>query len=124
MKKILFILVLGLFTLSSFTGEVLNGKASWYGDKWHGGPTASGETYDMYSMTTAAAPHIKMHSLLEVTNKANGKTVVVRVNNRGAFHTKKYGYRLLDLSRGAFAEIANLKTGVINVEVKVIRDGK
>lgn len=91
--------------------------ASWYGGKFHGRTTASGEVFNKWAMTTASNSH-KMGTKLKVTNKANGKSVIVRVNDTGGF--KKYG-RTLDLSRGAFSKIANIHTGIIKVKIKVIK---
>lgn len=94
------------------------GVASWYGGKFHGRTTASGEKFNKWAMTAASNSH-KMGTKLLVTNKANGKSVVVKVNDTGGF--KKYG-RTLDLSRGAFAKIANINKGVIKVTIKPIKD--
>lgn len=91
--------------------------ASWYGGKFHGRLTASGEKYDKWAMTAASNSH-KMGTKLEVTNKANGKSVIVKVNDTGGF--KKYG-RTLDLSRGAFAKIADINQGLVNVKIRVIK---
>ena len=94
------------------------GVASWYGGKFHGRTTASGEKFNKWAMTAASNSH-KMGTKLLVTNKANGKSVVVKVNDTGGF--KKYG-RTLDLSRGAFAKIANINKGVIKVTIKPIKE--
>lgn len=94
------------------------GVASWYGERFHNKRTASGELFNMNAMTCASNTH-KMGTKLLVTNKANGKSVVVKVNDTGGF--KKYG-RTLDLSKGAFAKIANTSKGVINVNIKPIKD--
>jgi rare lipoprotein A len=69
------------------------GKASWYGKKFHGKRTASGEAYDMYEMT-AAHPTLPIPSYARITNTSNGRSVVVRINDRGPFHSS----RLIDLS--------------------------
>ena len=90
--------------------------ASWYGKPFHGRLTASGERFNMNDLTCASNTH-KMGTKLKVTNKSNGKSVVVRVNDTGGF--KKYG-RTLDLSKGAFAKIANIDKGVINIKIKEI----
>lgn len=68
-------------------------------------------------MTTASNSH-KMGTKLRVTNIENGKSVIVKVNDTGGF--KKYG-RTLDLSRGAFAKLADLNQGTINIKIKVIK---
>jgi len=72
------------------------GTASWYGKKFHGQKTSSGEVYDMYAMT-AAHKTLPIPSYARVTNLANGKSVVVRVNDRGPFHSE----RIIDLSYAA-----------------------
>jgi rare lipoprotein A (peptidoglycan hydrolase) len=79
------------------------GLASWYGRKFHGRPTASGETYDMYAMT-AAHRTMPIPSYARVRNPANGREVVVRINDRGPFHPE----RVVDLSY-----TAALKLGVL-----------
>ncbi len=91
--------------------------ASFYGGKFHGRTTASGETFNKWAMTAASNSH-KMGTVLEVTNRANKKKVRVRINDTGGF--AKYG-RTLDLSRGAFAKIANIKQGIAKVDIKVIK---
>lgn len=97
------------------------GSASWYGPGFHLKKTANGSTFNQYAMTTACAPHIKLNSTLKVINVANGKSIVVKCTDRGAFHKAKYGYRVLDLSKGAFSKIANLNTGVIKVRYEILR---
>lgn len=91
--------------------------ASYYGKQFHLKRTASGEIFDMHKMTTASNSH-KMGTKLKVTNVANGKSVTVRVTDRGNF--TKYG-RTLDLSRGAFAKIADLDKGLCKVKIRVIK---
>ena len=72
------------------------GLASWYGDQFHGRPTATGERFDMNALT-AAHKTLPLPGLVEVTNLANGRRIVVRVNDRGPF----VDGRIIDLSRGA-----------------------
>ncbi|MGH8672149.1 MAG: septal ring lytic transglycosylase RlpA family protein [Burkholderiales bacterium] len=91
------------------------GKASWYGRKFHGQKTSSGEIYDMYAMT-AAHPTLPIPSYARITNQANGKTVVVRINDRGPFH----GDRLVDLSYTAAHKLGILRDGSAAVEVRSI----
>ena len=93
------------------------GVASWYGERFHNKRTASGEIFNMNAMTCASNTH-KMGTKLLVTNKANGKSVIVKVNDTGGF--KKYG-RTLDLSRGAFAKIADINQGLVKIKIKVIK---
>ncbi|MBD3361001.1 septal ring lytic transglycosylase RlpA family protein [Candidatus Peregrinibacteria bacterium] len=91
------------------------GKATFYGSAVQGHLTASGETFDMNKFT-AAHKYLPFGSIVEVTNLANDKSVQVRITDRGP-----YGYgRVLDLSSGAFSEIAWLGTGIINVQYKIV----
>lgn len=90
------------------------GLASWYGKKFHGRPTASGEVYNMYAMT-AAHPTLPIPSYARVRNPANGREVVVRVNDRGPFHKG----RVIDLSYTAALKLDVLR-GVAPVEVRRI----
>lgn len=114
MKKLLFLLLfIPIFAFTVFDLEY--GKVSYYGKKFHGKKTASGEIFDMNKMTCAAIKEYPLGSKLKVTNIRNNKSVIVRVNDRGAF--RKYG-RTLDLSRGAFDKIANLDRGVIKVSIE------
>lgn len=94
------------------------GLASWYGRKFHGRPTASGEIYDMYAMT-AAHKTLPLPCYARVTNLANGKSVVVRVNDRGPFVTG----RIIDLSYTAAAKLDMLRNGTAFVEMRVITPG-
>jgi len=87
------------------------GKASWYGRRFHGKPTSSGEPYDMYAMT-AAHPTLPIPSYVRVTNPRNGRSVTVRINDRGPFHED----RLIDLSYTAAWKL-DLLRGVEQVEV-------
>jgi rare lipoprotein A len=80
------------------------GLASWYGRKFHGRPTASGETYNMYAMT-AAHPTLPIPSYVRVRNPANGREVIVRVNDRGPFHRG----RVIDLSYTAALKLDLLR---------------
>ncbi len=93
------------------------GLASWYGRRYHGKPTASGETYDMYAMT-AAHPTLPIPSYVRVTNPNNGRSVVVRINDRGPF---LHG-RLIDLSYTAAWKLDILR-GVSPVEVERLFPG-
>jgi rare lipoprotein A len=89
------------------------GIASWYGKKFHGQKTASGETYDMFAMT-AAHPTLPIPSYAKVTNLKTGKSVVVRVNDRGPFHPD----RIIDLSYAAASRIGLAAPGSGLVEVE------
>ncbi|OBT12888.1 hypothetical protein A9264_15795 [Vibrio sp. UCD-FRSSP16_10] len=91
------------------------GKASWYGKKFHGHLTSNGETYDMYSMS-AAHKNLPIPSYVKVKNLDNGKTAIVRVNDRGPFHEG----RIIDLSYAAATKLGVIQTGVANVEIEFI----
>jgi len=91
------------------------GMASWYGDDFHGRLTANGEVFDMTSLT-AAHPTLPMPSYARVTNISNGKSLIVRVNDRGPYH----GNRLIDVSNKA-AELLEFKgNGVAKVRVEYV----
>lgn len=89
------------------------GIASWYGRRYHGQKTSNGETYDMYAMT-AAHPTLPIPSYARVTNVANGRSVVVRVNDRGPFHSD----RVMDLSYVAAYRLGYVQAGSALVEVE------
>jgi rare lipoprotein A len=91
------------------------GIASWYGRRFHGGPTSSGEPYDMYAMT-AAHPVLPVPSYVRVTNVANGRSVVVRVNDRGPFHAE----RAIDLSYTAAYKLGFADSGSALVEIEAL----
>ncbi|MGF1651470.1 MAG: septal ring lytic transglycosylase RlpA family protein [Hyphomicrobiaceae bacterium] len=91
------------------------GEASWYGEGFHGKPTANGELYDQASMT-AAHPTLPMPSFVRVTNLANGRTVLVRVNNRGPF---KRG-RIIDVSKAAADALGFAQHGITRVRVQYV----
>jgi len=94
------------------------GLASWYGRKFHAQKTAIGEPYDMYAMT-AAHPTLPLPSYARVTNLANGRSVVVRVNDRGPFHPG----RIIDLSYAAAYRLGIAQKGSGEVEVESILPG-
>src|SRR6476659_2686863 len=94
------------------------GIASWYGRKFHGQKTSIGETYDMYAMT-AAHPTLPLPSYARVTNVASGKSVVVRVNDRGPF---LHG-RIIDLSFAAAHRLGIAQNGSGEVDVQAILPG-
>ena len=97
----------------------LEGKASWYGPGLNGNKTASGEVFDMYGMT-AAHKTLPFGSIVLVTNQNNGKSVVVRINDRGPFVKG----RVIDLSYGSAYLIEMIRAGVVPVTVEVIQLGK
>jgi rare lipoprotein A len=104
--------------MQSATGYKEIGVASWYGKKFHGRLTSSGETYDMYAMS-AAHKTLPLPSYVNVRNLANGQQVVVRVNDRGPF---LHG-RLIDLSYAAAYKLGVLKSGTARVEVTAVGPG-
>ncbi len=96
--------------------HVQYGKASWYGGKHHGGPTASGERFNKHAMT-AAHRTLRMNTRVRVTNKRNGRTVEVRINDRGPFSKG----RIIDLSEAAARKLGMIDAGVVPVEVEIIK---
>ena len=94
------------------------GWASWYGKKFHGHLTANGETYDMFAMT-GAHKTLPIPSYVRVTHLENGKSVVVRINDRGPFHEG----RIIDLSYAAAARLGMLKQGSAQVRVEAVLPG-
>lgn len=97
------------------SGEILYGRASWYGPNFHGNLTSNGETYDMHDMT-AAHKTLPMNTIVKVTNRDNGKTAVVRINDRGPF----VGSRIIDLSKAAASEVGMIKTGTASVRLEIL----
>lgn len=91
------------------------GVASWYGKKFHGRKTANGEIYNMYAMT-AAHPTLPLPSYVKVTNPSNGRTVIVRVNDRGPFKHS----RIIDLSYAAAHKLRILDRGSARVEIEAV----
>ena len=99
----------------SLTPYRQRGIATWYGRKFHGKPTSSGERYDMYAMT-AAHTILPIPSYARVTNLSNGRSIVVRVNDRGPFHAE----RIIDLSYAAAYKLGFVNAGSARVEVEAI----
>lgn len=96
-------------------GETIEGPASWYGGQFHGRRTANGERFDMNELT-AAHKTLPFGTKLRVTNARNGRSVIVRINDRGPF----VGNRVIDLSRGAAAAIGMIRTGVAPVRIELL----
>lgn len=94
------------------------GRASWYGSQFHGRKTSNGERFDM-NMMTAAHKTLPIPSYAKVTNLSNGKTVIVRINDRGPFH----GNRIIDVSKAAAHKLGFLSQGTANVRVEQIIPG-
>ncbi len=101
--------------LPTAAGHVERGSASWYGPGFHAERTSSGEPYDMYAMT-AAHKTLPIPAYARVTNLRNGRSVVVRINDRGPF----VGDRIIDLSYTAAWKLDMLREGTAPVEVRVI----
>jgi rare lipoprotein A len=100
---------------SSYEPYKQRGVASWYGKRYHGKKTSSGEVYDMYSMS-AAHTTLPLPSYVKVTNPANGRAVIVRVNDRGPFKSN----RIIDLSYAAAYKLRFSNQGSTLVEVEAI----
>ena len=106
------------YVMDSSKGYVEKGIASWYGTKFHGRRTSSGETYDMYAMT-AAHKTLPLPTYVRVTNLNNNKFVILKVNDRGPFHEN----RIVDLSYTAAIKLDIIKNGTGLVEVRAIEPG-
>ena len=103
------------YVLATADGYLDRGVASWYGPTFHGGNTSSGEPYDMYAMT-AAHKTLPLPCYARVTNLRNGRSVVVRINDRGPFVAN----RLIDLSYSAAAKLDMIRDGTTLVEVRAL----
>lgn len=95
------------------------GVASWYGKKFHGRPTSSGERYNMHAMT-AAHKTLPLPTIVRVTNLTNGKSVIVRVNDRGPFVDN----RIIDMSYAAAIELDMTQAGTAMVEVEALTNSR
>lgn len=100
-------------------GDTTTGKAVWYGKKFNGRKTASGQRYNAAALT-AASNTLPFGTLVKVTNVKNKKSVTVRINDRGP----KQADRIIDLSRAAAARLGMLKQGTADVELKVVGQAK
>jgi rare lipoprotein A len=105
--------------MASASGFVERGVASWYGPDFHGHNTSSGEPYDMYAMT-AAHKTLPLPCYARITNLANGKSVVVRINDRGPFVAN----RIVDLSYSAALRLDLVRTGTGFVELRALEPGE
>lgn len=119
----IFLLALAVASCSSvptggrnWIGYTAAGQASFYADKFQNRRTASGEPYK-HNLNTAAHKYLPFGSSVKVTNRNNGKSVVVKINDRGPFVKG----RIIDLSRSAFSRIGDPSSGVINVKIEVLR---
>ena len=101
--------------LSDYQGYRVQGTASWYGAKFHGHETSNGEIYNLY-LASAAHKTLPIPCYARVTNLGNGKSIIVRVNDRGPFHSD----RVIDLSYGAAVKLGYMEAGTARVEVQVL----
>ena len=131
-QKISYLLVLSLFVSAGcrkkripintpedqlgITQQELNGYASWYGDPFHGRRTSNGEIYDMYRLT-AAHKTLGFNTIVKVNNLDNGKSVQIRINDRGPFVQG----RIIDLSYQAALRIKMVRPGTARVRLDIIR---
>ena len=106
------------YVLAAADGYLERGVASWYGPSFHGGNTSSGEPYDMYGMS-AAHKTLPLPTYARVTNLRNGRSVVVRINDRGPFVAN----RLIDLSYSAALKLDMIRDGTTLVEVRALTPG-
>ena len=97
---------------------IYRGVSSYYGPNFHGKLTANGEVYDMYGLT-AAHKEMPLNTITRVTNLDNGKTLILRINDRGPY----IDGRILDCSYGAAKKLDFINEGTANVEIKVIEWG-
>ena len=100
-------------TAQPASGKVQYGLGSWYGGRHHGGPTASGERYNRHAMT-AAHRTLQMNTRVRVTNQRNGRSVIVRINDRGPYVKG----RIIDVSEAAAAQLWMKEAGIVPVKVE------
>ena len=98
--------------------RTLRGKAVFYGDKWHGRRTASGERFNQHKMT-AAHRSLPLGTRVRVTNLSNGKSVVVKINDRGPYGRDRS--RIIDLSKAAAKQLDFIDSGWTRVRVEVLK---
>ena len=122
-KKSIFCLILGVgLCAATFAANTVgvyksNAVASYYADKFHGRKTANGETFDMYALT-AAHKSLPFNTMVKVTNLDNGKSVVVRINDRGPF----VAGREIDVSKAAASKLGMLSDGTARVSLQILGD--
>jgi rare lipoprotein A len=104
-------------TSSGQPAGVQTGLATWYGGGHHGGPTASGERFNKNALT-AAHLRLPMNTRVRVTNQKNGRSVIVRINDRGPYGNKR---RIIDVSEAAARQLGMIDAGVVPVRVEVIK---
>lgn len=110
--SLLFVALFIALTSSAEQRYVANGKASYYADKFHGRLTSNGEVFNQDSLTCAHRT-LPFGTYLRVTNKSNGRSVIVRVNDRGPF----VDGRIVDLSKAAAEQLGMLRKGIVRVDV-------
>lgn len=114
------ILILVFLIICVYGFTQVNGTATYYTTPFHGRKTASGEIYNMHALTCATDPKFKFGEILEITNLANCKSVVVRVNDRGgAIKNNK-----IDLSLAAFKSIAKSSNGIIKINIRKLTENE
>jgi rare lipoprotein A len=109
--------------------EMMFGVVSYYGEKWNGRTTANMEIYD-HKLLTCASPILPFNTIIEITNLANNKSIVIRVNDRGPYKMDKNGkalkplqahpIRVLDLSEESFRSIGDLNKGLLDVKYRIV----
>jgi rare lipoprotein A len=115
--KLLYSLIICLFSVAAFA-QIQEGKASYYADKFEGRPTASGEKYK-HAKLTAAHKSLPFGTIVKVTNIKNGKSVEVRINDRGPY----VDGRVIDLSKSAAEKIDLIHAGIADVKIEIIDAG-
>jgi len=103
--------------VAASTGNTQRGYATWYGGGHHGGPTASGERYNKNAMT-AAHRNLPMNTRVRVTNTKNGRSVVLRINDRGPYGKRRE--RIIDVSEAAAEKLDMIDAGVVPVTVEIL----
>lgn len=114
---IMMISVIGLYSFKNNASDAKTSYASYYHDKFNGRKTASGEVFDNNKFT-AAHMRLPFGTKVKITNLRTGKSVVVKINDRGPFHKT----RAFDITRAAFSEIGNCNSGTIPIEYEVIEN--
>jgi len=127
--KFIILLFLNLL-ITSNSNSYQETYVSWYGERFNGKKTANGEIFDMNKLT-AASPTLKFGTKVKITNIENNKSVIVIINDRGPYKMDKTGKvlrplqphptRKFDLSKGAFAKIANNDKGILKVKYKILK---
>ena len=114
------LLLVGCSTIQSDSGDRIGfteyGQASYYSDRHQNNKTANGDLYQ-HNLKTAAHKTLPFGAHVKVTNTANGKSVIVNINDRGPFVKG----RIIDLSKSAFSSIGNISAGIIEVKIEVVR---